>query len=144
MKVIIDTSVWSIALRRNTASHSLQNNLIINELKELINEARAVIIGPIRQEILSGIPDEKQFQALKQKLNAFDDINIIQSDYEFAADFYNSCRKKGIRGSQIDYIICAVSCRNNFPVFTLDKDFEQYSEIIDVKLHTPRKLNQPI
>jgi hypothetical protein len=81
MKVLVDTSIWSIALRRNKDLDSLQNNPLIIELKELINEARAVIIGPIRQEILSGIPDERQYQILKQKMQAFDDIIINQSDY---------------------------------------------------------------
>lgn len=142
MKVLVDTSVWSLALRRNKKLESLQNSPVIYELKELINEARAVIIGPIRQEILSGIPDEKQFFLLKQKVQAFDDIKINQSDYELAAEFYNICRKKGIQGSQIDYLICAVANRLSYSIFTLDKDFEQYGKILDIKLHKPRKLNQ--
>jgi hypothetical protein len=51
MKVIVDTSLWSIALRKNENTEKD----IIKELKELINEPIIVMIGPIRQELLSGI-----------------------------------------------------------------------------------------
>ena len=141
MKVLVDTSIWSLAFRRKKESKSLRHTIIINELKELINETRAVIIGPIRQEILSGISDEKQYLSLTEKLKAFDDVGINQSDFELAAEFYNSCRKKGVQGSHIDFLICAVALQNNFLVFTDDKDFDRYSKILAFKLHRPRKIN---
>ncbi|MDY6968797.1 MAG: PIN domain nuclease, partial [Spirochaetota bacterium] len=78
MKVLIDTSIWSLVLRRKTGSTSIINNAEKNELKELINESRVAIIGPIRQEILSGISNDKQFKILKEKLQAFEDIAIQQ------------------------------------------------------------------
>jgi predicted nucleic acid-binding protein len=141
MNVLVDTSVWSLVLRRNTVSKNIQNNLIVNEIIELINETRAKIIGPIRQEILSGIPDINQYIKLKNKLQAFDDIIINSSDYELAAEFYNTCRKKGIQGSHTDFLICAVAHQNNYLIFTTDKDFTHYSKIIDIKLHKPRTTN---
>lgn len=51
MKIIIDTCVWSLALRRNKP----QGNEYVEELKELIKEVRAQLIGPVREELLSGI-----------------------------------------------------------------------------------------
>ncbi len=140
MKVLVDTSIWSLAFRRRKGSKYLQNNPILIELKELINEARAAIIGPIRQEILSGISDKSQFHTLKDKLKAFEDIVINQSDYEVAAEYYNTCRKKGIQGSHVDFLICAIANQNNLSIFTSDKDFEQYSRILDIKLHKARKI----
>ena len=141
MKVLVDTSIWSLAFRRKKESNFLRHTVIINELKELIKETRAVIIGPIRQEILSGISDEKQYLTLKEKLETFDDVSINQSDFELAAELYNICRKKGIQGSHSDFLICAVALQNNFLVFTEDKDFDLYSKILAVKLHRPRKIN---
>ena len=141
MKVLVDTSIWSLAFRRKKESNFLRHTVIINELKELIKETRAVIIGPIRQEILSGISDEKQYLTLKEKLETFDDVSINQSDFELAAELYNICRKKGVQGSHIDFLICAVAHQNNFLVFTEDKDFDLYSKILAVKLHRPRKIN---
>ena len=64
MKVIVDTSVWSLALRRNAP----EDNQYVNELKELIKESRVQLIGPVRQELLNGIKHEKQFNSLKEHL----------------------------------------------------------------------------
>ena len=58
MNILVDTCVWSLALRAKTAA----GVPYVGELKELIQEARACIIGPIRQELLSGIRDAAQFK----------------------------------------------------------------------------------
>ena len=137
MKVLVDTSVWSLALRKKTPT---ENEIkIINELKELIHELRVVIIGPIRQELLSGISDELRFNTLKEKMRSFEDIDILSHEYENAGKIYNDCRKKGIQGSQVDYLICSVARSNNLSIFTTDKDFENYRKIIKFKIHQVRE-----
>ena len=65
----------------------------------------------------------------------FPDDDIITEDYEEAAKLYNICRKNGIQGSHIDFIICSISIRKKYSIFTLDKDFENYSKVINIKLH---------
>ena len=50
MKVIVDTSVWSLALRRQQ-----KNNSIADKLRDFIGDGRVVLLGAVRQEILSGI-----------------------------------------------------------------------------------------
>lgn len=137
MKVLIDTSIWSIAFIRKTNSLSSEDKLILDKLIELINEVRVVMIGPIRQEILSGIADEKQFQLLKEKLSAFVDLPITTEDYELAAEFFNLCRNKGIQGSHIDFLIFAVAYQNQLSILTADKDFEKYSQYIKIDLYNP-------
>ncbi|MCK4760564.1 MAG: PIN domain-containing protein [Candidatus Aminicenantes bacterium] len=138
MKVLVDTPIWSLALRRKKENLSPEEKIIVAEFIELIREARGLITGPIRQEVLSGISSIEQFEKLKRKLKAFDDLPVTTGDYELAAEFYNRCRKKGIQGSHIDFLLCAVSKRNGIPVFTTDKDFNFYSQHIDVALHVPR------
>ena len=140
MKVLIDTSVWSLALRRRKENLSNNEDKIVMELIELINESRAVIIGPIRQEILSGISSKKQFNQLKSKLNAFNDFPIISKDYEKAAEFSNKCRRKGIQGSHIDFLICSVAFDNDLSIFTTDKDFNLYAEHTGIMLYKIRDL----
>ncbi|RLC45883.1 MAG: PIN domain nuclease [Candidatus Cloacimonadota bacterium] len=139
MRIIVDTSVWSLALRRKEAKLNNSEILIVDELIELIKESRVVLIGPIRQEILSGIVSKVQFNKLKKKLNAFEDFFINQNDYETASEFFNDCRKNGIQGSHIDFLICAVSHNNDFSIFTTDKDFENYSKHINIQLHKTRE-----
>ena len=137
MRVLVDTTVWSLALRRQRPK--VKEQILIDELSELIRELRAVLIGPVRQEVLSGIPDPAKFEVVKQHLEAFDDLPIIEADYEEAARVFNLCRKKGVQGSHIDFLICAVAIRHSAAVFTTNKDFTNYAKHLDLELHKPRK-----
>jgi len=130
MKIIVDTSIWSLALRRKKK----QSFSEVKILESLIDNQRICMLGPIRQEILSGIKDSKQFVQLKDILRAFDDFPVTTNDYEKAVEFFNLCRSKGIQGSNTDYLICAVSSNNRFPIFTSDEDFEIYSKHLPITL----------
>ncbi len=136
MKVLVDTSVWSLALRR--PKQKKQNEFIVTELKELIQEGRAMIFGSIRQELLSGISNPDQFRLLKNKLHSFPDLPVSTSDFERAAEFFNDCRAKGIQGSHFDFLICAISKRYKLSIFTRDNDFYKFANILDITLHAPR------
>ncbi len=138
MKVLVDTPVWSLALRRS-ASRSPEDRILVDEFYELINETRVVLIGPVRQELLSGIPNYNQFTILKEKLQAFEDLSLKREAYEMAAEFYNTCRKAGVQGSQIDFLICSASVSAGIPIFTTDKDFSLYAKHIKLSLYHPRK-----
>ncbi|MBN1898497.1 MAG: PIN domain-containing protein [Spirochaetes bacterium] len=135
MLVIIDTCIWSEALRKSDK----MNKLIIQELTELIKEDRVIMLGLIRQEILSGIKSKNDFLKLKKTLKAFEDYQVTTEDYEFAAEIFNKCKSKGIQGSNTDFLICAVAIRNNYSIFTADKDFKLYSKYIKIRLHEARK-----
>ena len=137
MKVLVDTTVWSLALRRERARP--KDRVLIEELSELIKEMRAVLIGPVRQEVLSGIPDPGKFEEVRKHLASFDDLPIVVADYEEAARVFNSCRKKGVQGSHIDFLICAVAIRHSAAIFTTDKDFKNYANHLHLQLHKPRR-----
>ena len=100
------------------------------------------MIGPIRQEILSGIRSESQFKKLRNHLKSFPDLPILTEDYVKAASFFNLCRSKGIQGSNTDFLICAVAVRNKFSIYTTDKDFELFSKHLDVALHQAGQFQQ--
>ena len=133
MQVLIDTCVWSQALRRTT-DHS---NDHARELRDIILDNRACIIGPIRQEVLSGIRVPEHFAFLREHLAAFPDLLIQTIDYENAAAFSNLLRRKGIQGSVIDFLICAVADRYSLLIYTLDDDFKYFSKYLSIKLYTP-------
>ena len=135
MKVLVDTCIWSLALRRNEQPDS---NIEVVEFRELIEEVRVQLIGPIRQELLSGIKRKQQFSKLKKILSAFPDLPLTPEDFELAAEYFNTLRSKGIQGSNTDFLICAVSTRNNMPIFSTDNDFKHYKKHIPIALHTPR------
>lgn len=129
MKVLVDTCVWSKTLR-----HKSPDAEITDKIKELIRDGRVVIIGPIRQELLSGISDASQFNKLKDMLSAFEDIALESKHFIKAAEFSNICRQKGVQGSTIDFLICAVANIENLIVYTTDRDFENYKKHLPIKL----------
>ncbi|MEN8752720.1 MAG: PIN domain-containing protein [Desulfobacterales bacterium] len=131
MKVIVDTSVWSLALRRDKDDSPAP----VQELRHIIRDHRAQMMGPIRQEILSGIRSKSQFKKLRKHLESFPDLPILTEDYVTAAQFFNHCRSKGIQGSNTDFLICAVAVKNKLSIYTTDKDFEIFSSYIQIVLH---------
>ena len=131
MKVIVDTSVWSLALRRDKQ----ESNTTVQEFRRMIHDHRVQMIGPIRQEILSGIRIESQFKKLQKHLESFPDLPASIEDFVIAAKYFNRCCSKGIQGSNTDFLICAIANRNKFSIFTTDKDFELFSEHIKILLH---------
>jgi len=136
MRILVDTSVWSLALRKKTLTKG--EEIVVRELKELIYELRVIMMGSIRQELLSGISDDEKYRTLKEKLRSFEDLELNQEDYEKAAERANTCRKKGIQGSHIDFLIAASALNRNISIFTTDKDFENYKKTFSLKLHKVR------
>ena len=135
MRVLIDTSVWSLSLRRGEHAQNPE----AGELRRLIAAHVAEIIGPIRQEVLSGVRDTAQFDRLQSHLAAFADLPLLAEDYVAAAKFYKLCRSRGIQGSNTDFLICAVAVRYDLAVFTTDGDFPHFARCLPVVLHEVRK-----
>jgi predicted nucleic acid-binding protein len=136
--ILIDTSVWSLALRRQTRHLQPAERAIVAQWAELVREGRVQLIGPIRQELLSGLKDSRQFALLEQRLDSFPDARIESADYVEAARYFNLLRGRGISGTGIDLLICAVAARNEWPVFTVDSDFARYTLHLPVRLyHAP-------
>lgn len=128
MSVIVDTSVWSLALRRNTPDNAAD---VINSFRDLITNGRVVLLGTIRQEILSGIRHVEQFAKLRDYLHGFPNLELTIADYELAAEFFNTCRSNGVQGSNTDFLICAAAVNRGYSILTTDKDFENF------KVHIP-------
>lgn len=129
MKVLVDTCIWSHALR-----HKSPDVELTNKLRDIIKDGLAVIIGPIRQELLSGIPGAEQFKKLKDILSSFEDIPLDTECFIKAAEFSNICRNKGVQGSTIDFLICAVAYSKNLLIFTTDNDFKKYKKHLPINL----------
>lgn len=129
MKVVVDTSVWSQALRRTRGDETM-----IATLRDLISDGRVAMLGCIRQELLSGIPLMDRFRSLRTRLRAFPDEVMQMGDYELAAEFFNTCRQKGIQGSNTDFLICASAVNRKFAIFTTDQDFRRFRKAVGITL----------
>jgi predicted nucleic acid-binding protein len=132
VKVLVDTSVWSLALRRRRNANA---DPVTSVLAALVEDGRVAIIGAIRQELLSGVRDPAHFERLRDHLRAFPDTETTTEDHEEAADLYNRCREKGIQGSNTDFLICAVAIRNGAPILTTDEDFKRFAKIVSIPLY---------
>ncbi len=135
MNVLVDTPVWSLALRRKSADLNPREVFVTQALAELIRDGRAQLTGAVRQELLSGIREEAHFRKLRDYLRAFDDPQLDPADYEAAAQMHNRCRSHGIAGSAIDFLICAIADRRHWQIFTTDRDFEQYGKVLGLNLY---------
>ncbi len=136
MRVLVDTSVWSLMLRRDAP----RKGELEGELRELLSEGRVVMAGPIRQELLSGIRAEGQFKQVRGKLRAFRDIGLEREDHEEAALCFNRCRAAGVQGGSVDFLLCAIALRRKLSIFTTDADFRHYADVLGFKLHQVRTL----
>ena len=142
MNALVDTSVWSLALRRKPRDLTATEQLVVDELADLTREGRARVIGLIRQELLSGIKTAAQYEKLRVALRAFPDEAIETSDFEAAAKASNECRSRGIAAPVVDALICHVALSRHWGIFTIDPDFRAYAKVLPIKLHAPRASNE--
>jgi predicted nucleic acid-binding protein len=130
MTVLVDSTIWSLALRRKIAESRESS-----ELARLVQRGEVRLIGAVRQEVLSGVSSDERFVALRDRLRSFPDLPLTQVHYERAAHYCNLCRARGIQGSPTDFLICAASVMHRFSIFTTDKDFEHYSKHLPIQIH---------
>lgn len=61
-------------------------------------------------------------------------IELVIEDYELAAEFYKTCRRNEIQGSNTDFLICAVAHRRGYSILTTDGDFALFGEHLSITL----------
>jgi predicted nucleic acid-binding protein len=131
--IIGDTSVLSHFLRRAADRESDVSATV----ERLIETNEVALLGIVRQELLSGIKRPSDFDRIKTATEALPLFLADDDDHTTAARFFNTCRSKGIQGSPIDFLICAMAVRLTFPIYTTDPDFVLYEPHIPIELHRP-------
>jgi predicted nucleic acid-binding protein len=138
MKTIVDTCVWSLALRRQDQSKlTADQRKIIAELQEAIRDGRAILLGPIRQEILSGVRDKARFAKLQGLLDPFLDEEIEAHDFVEAARLFNLCKDHGFECGATDVLICAVAARLHYDILTYDQGLKRCIQILRAESRIP-------
>jgi predicted nucleic acid-binding protein len=131
MKTLADSCVWSFMLRRKDKSVvSGDEQQAVMSLQDAIQDGRVAIIGPIRQEVLTGIKEPVQFEKLRRKLGAFSDEPIPSGDYEEAARLFSLCRSHGAECGRVDMLLCAVVARKHWSILTTDGGLKRCMEIL--------------
>ncbi len=134
MNIVVDTSVWSLLLRREKRN---EENAFLKRLRyHLQREDTIHLVGLVLQEILDGIKQQKQFDLLVEYLEPFPLIQCTRTDFITAARLKNTCRNKGVQASSVDFLIASVCVNRKYLLLTSDKDFSRIAE------HCPLILDQ--
>jgi hypothetical protein len=129
VKLLVDSCAWSLLLRRSQRSvRSPDEGVILSSLTEAIQEGRVSIIGPIRQEVLSGIRDSAQFNKLKASLALFTDEPLLAAHFEEAASLFNLSRSRGVECGPTDILLCAVAIQKHYGILTYDRGLKRCIE----------------
>jgi predicted nucleic acid-binding protein len=131
--IACDTSALSQFLRRSPVT---QNDVAL-KVEKLIDSNELALFGIVRQELLSGIKLPAHFERIDLTTQALPLFFADDEDHTTAARFFNTCRSRGIQGSPIDFLICAMAVKRKFLIYTTDPDFELYEPIIPIELYRP-------
>ncbi len=131
MSIIVDTSVWSLAFRRDSTAVQTEVDL----LKQLIDDDTAIfLLGIIATELLQGIRRKEIFEVIRDQLLTYPLIEPEYQDYIFAAELVNQCLPRGIQIKTIDALIASVTMRREYSLLTTDKDFSYIAKHFPLKL----------
>jgi len=120
MTLLVDTSVWSLALRRDGDS----NSAAVDALKRsLANGDSIVTTGVILQELLQGFAGPRSRQEIVQKFAALPLLVPNRQDYIDAAELRNLCRRSGVQLGTIDALLAQQCLRHDLTMLTTDADF---------------------
>ncbi len=130
MSVLVDTSVWSMALRRDRPPPTRE----IEALAAAVERGDVCLLGVILQEVLQGFPSVDRTRRLVEHLSPFPLLPMDRGDYIYAAEIRNRCRAKGLAISTIDAQIAASAINHRCALLTLDRDFLGLSRHFPLRL----------
>lgn len=134
MKVLVDTSVWSLALRRDRSERHPSIEFLAEALQ---HEGSIFTTGLILQEILQGFNGPK---ARKQILDRFLSLPLIvpqREDHIVAAELRNDCRRRGLQIGTIDALLAQLCLRYELVMLSTDRDFEHVAGVVPLRLWKP-------
>jgi len=122
LRVLVDTSVWSLALRKQgPADHPA-----VEKLARLLRDGGDVFLtGTILQEILQAFRTEPTFRKMVRHFEPFPLLSVDRSDHIAAARLHRACAQKGVGASTIDCQIAVAAIRHGCALLSTDRDFER-------------------
>ena len=132
MNIVVDTSVWSLVLRRH---HVNDKDPYVVTFRNRIERGDGLhLIGTILQELLDGVATDSDFERLVKLLTPFPLVPFKRDTYVEASRLRNRCRRKGIQASPADFLIAACCIENGYPLLTSDHDFTRISKQSELTL----------
>lgn len=132
MSILVDTSVWSLFLRRNPPElpelAALRDALAGTEL--------VVTTGLVLQELLQGLKTAGARTAVSEQMTGMAYVDAERDDHLAAVDVLAGCRERGIQLGTIDALIAAMCIRRGMTLLTTDRDFVHAAEHSDLRVWT--------
>lgn len=120
MTLLVDTSVWSLALRRNAESVEPE----VRHLKDSLKGADIVVTtGIVLQELLQGFSGPRAGKQILERFSALPVLQPTRDDHVAAAELRNACRRKGVQLGTIDALLAHLAIRHELTLLTTDNDF---------------------
>ena len=134
MDLFVDTSVWSLALRRDVAA----DEPAIERLRHALEAGEGVFTtGLVMQELLQGIRGPKAREAIVERFSALPLLVPDRVDHIEAAEIRNTCRRSGVQIGTIDALLAHLCRRHDLIMLTTDRDFESMARHVDLRLWAP-------
>lgn len=131
MSLLVDTSVWSLAFRRDGQPGVPE----VSALRVALQGAEQVFTtGLVLQEVLQGFAGPKNRDQLVERLSALAFLQPDKQDHIAAAEIRNVCRRRGIQIGTIDALLIQLCQRYELTLLTTDKDFQAASQQVEFRL----------
>jgi predicted nucleic acid-binding protein len=117
----VDTSVWSLALRRNGPSSAPQVGALV---KAIENGEPILTTGVVLQELLQGFSGRKAREQILDRFSALPLLVPDRADHIEAAALRNTCRRHGVQIGTIDALLAQVCIRHSLLMLSSDRDFQ--------------------
>ena len=134
MTLFVDTSVWSLALRRTVPPRYPQLDALKHALA--IGE-QIVTTGLVLQELLQGFAGPTARDAIVERFAALPFLVPSREDHVKAAELRNLCRRNGVQVGTIDALFAQLCIQHELTMLTTDTDFEHMGEHCALSIWTP-------
>lgn len=131
MTLLVDTSVWSLALRRDGSTSEPKVRALADALA---GSDVVVTTGLVLQELLQGFSGPRAVAAIVERFQALPLIHPDRQDHIAAAEVRNVCRRSGVQIGTIDALLIQLCGRHDLTLLTTDKDFVHAAKHVPVKL----------
>ena len=131
MSLLVDTSVWSLALRRDVEPPEPE---VVALRQALLGSDQVFTTGLVLQELLQGFVGPKDRAQLVERLSALAFLQPVKDDHIKAAEIRNTCRRRGVQVGTIDALLIQLCRRNDLTLLTTDQDFRGANKHLEFKL----------
>lgn len=133
MSLFVDTSVWSLALRRDRVDDIPQVSALARALE---TGERVVTTGLVLQELLQGFSGAKAQDQIVDRFSALPLLVPDREDHVAAAALRNLCRRRGVQIGTIDALLAQICVRHEMILLTTDQDFTHLAKHCTLRLWT--------